>query len=95
METTGRKSWLGIKGFYPGYGPEVYLPDEAMEGEYQVWPTYGSQAQRLSGVVTFNWIFIRIMAALIRKKSITVRLSEKEEVLTIGTLKFKKKQWLV
>jgi tetratricopeptide (TPR) repeat protein len=81
---------LVSRDFTQGYGPEEYLLKKAMRGTYKVQVNfYGSQAQRLTGSVTLQLdLFTNFGRWNQKKKSITLRLSEKKETITIGELEF-------
>jgi len=100
IEPSGEKAYYGnqrtrigglvTEDFTEGYGPEIYLIRRAMRGKYKVQVNfYGSQAQTLTGAVTIQLeLFTNYGRKNQRRKSITVRLSEEAETLTIGAMRF-------
>ena len=78
------------RDFTQGYGPEEYMLRKAMGGTYQVKAKYyGSGSVKLLGGVTVQVnIYTHFGRPEQQCKSITVRLAEKEEMITIGELEF-------
>jgi hypothetical protein len=78
--------------FTEGYGPEEYVLKKAVPGKYKIQVNYyGSQAQTLLGPVTLQVdIFTNWGRKDQRKKSITLRLKERKEVITVGDVRFHK-----
>ena len=78
------------RDFIQGYGPEDYMLRKAMRGAYTVKAKYyGSQSVKLLGGVTVQVnIFTNYGRSNQKVKSITVRLVDKEEMITIGKLDF-------
>ena len=78
------------RDFTGGYGPEEYLVRKAMHGGYDIKANYyGSRATRLLGAVTVQVdIFTNFGRADEQHKSITIRLKEAKETVTIGQIEF-------
>jgi Ca-activated chloride channel family protein len=78
------------RDFTQGYGPEEYILRKAMRGMYKVQVNfYGSSAQTLSGAVTLQLdIYTNYGRSNEKKKSITLRLKERKDTLTVGVLEF-------
>jgi len=78
------------RDFTQGYGPEEYILKKAMHGTYKVQCNfYGSSAQTLSGAVTLQLdLFTNFGRPNEKKKSVTLRLTEKKETITVGVLEF-------
>jgi len=78
------------RDFTDGYGPEEYLIKKAMPGKYKVRINYfGSSAQTLMGPVTVQVdIFTNFGRPDELHKSVTVRLKDIEETLTITEIEF-------
>jgi len=76
--------------FTRGYGPEEYLVRKAMPGMYTVQTNYyGSQATRLLGAITVQVdVFTNFGRANQDHRSLTVRLKEAKETVTIGQIEF-------
>jgi len=76
--------------FTGGYGPEEYMVRRAMPGVYTVKANYyGSDAVKLLGAVTVQMdVFTNFGRANQQRKSVTVRLKEKEETVKIGEIEF-------
>ncbi len=81
---------LVSQDFTGGYGPEEYLVRKAMVGMYKIMANYyGSRATRLQGAVTVQVdVFTNFGRQSQQRKSITVRLKEAEETVTIGEIEF-------
>jgi uncharacterized protein YfaP (DUF2135 family) len=100
IEPTGEKAYYGnnrtpigglvSRDFTQGYGPEEYLIHRALPGTYKVQANYfGSRAQTLTGAVTVQLdLFSNYGRPNEQKKSITLRLTEAKETITVGTFKF-------
>jgi len=100
IEPSGEKAYYGhnrttigglvSRDFTQGYGPEEYVLRRAMNGEYTVQTNfYGSSAQSLIGAVTLQLdIYTNYGRPNERKKSVTLRLTEKKETFTVGTIEF-------
>jgi hypothetical protein len=78
------------RDFTAGYGPEEYMLRKAMTGSYKVKAKYyGSNSVKLLGGVTVQVnVFTHFGRPEQRRKSITVRLTEAKEMITIGELEF-------
>jgi Ca-activated chloride channel homolog len=78
------------RDFTQGYGPEEYMLRKAMNGTYTVKAKYyGSQSVKLLGGVTVQVnIFTHYGRPEQQCKSITVRLVDREDMITIGELEF-------
>jgi Ca-activated chloride channel family protein len=78
------------RDFTQGYGPEEYILRKAMRGTYKVQANfYGSSAQTLSGAVTLQLdLFTNYGRRNEKKKSITLRLKERKDTITVGVLEF-------
>jgi len=76
--------------FTGGYGPEEYMVRRAMPGVYTVKANYyGSGAVKLLGGVTVQMdVFTNFGRENQRRKSVTLRLKEKEETVKIGEIEF-------
>jgi len=76
--------------FTEGYGPEEYMLGRAMPGRYAVQVVYyGSDAVRLIGPVTLQVeIFTDYGRPEERRRSLTVRLAEEDEEITVGEVVF-------
>ena len=81
---------LVSRDFTNGYGPEEYLLKKAMHGTYQVKAKfYGSSAAKLLGAVTIQLEIITNFARPTEaRKSITLRLTEKKEMIDVGVVEF-------
>ncbi|OGF60002.1 MAG: hypothetical protein A2Y62_18440 [Candidatus Fischerbacteria bacterium RBG_13_37_8] len=79
---------LVSRDFTQGYGPEEYLIKKAMKGRYKIQVNYyGSNTQTLLGPVTLQVnIFTNYSRPNEQKKSITMRLDNKKDVLTVGEI---------
>lgn len=73
-----------------GYGPEEYVLKKAMKGRYQVQANYyGSGAPSLTGAVTVQVdVFTNYGRPNEKRSSITLRLKQKREVVSVGEIDF-------
>ncbi len=78
------------RDFTQGYGPEEYVLRKGVKGVYQIQADYyGSNATTLTGAVTLQVdVFTNYGRANEKKESITLRLTNKKEVVTVGQLRF-------
>jgi len=78
------------RDFTQGYGPEEYILKKAMRGMYKVQVNfYGSSAQTLSGAVTLQLdLYTNYGRRNEKKKSVTLRLKERKDTITVGVLEF-------
>ncbi len=95
----GEKSYYGYRlsylggamscDFTQGYGPEEYLLKKAPQGEFKIQVNYyGSSAFKLLGPITLQVdIFTDYGRESEKKKSITMRLTEKKEVIDVGNIR--------
>ena len=76
------------RDFTQGYGPEEYVLRRAMPGKYVIKTNfYGSSAQSLTGAVTLQLDLITNFGRKNEKrKSITLRLTERKETFTVGVI---------
>ena len=100
VEPTGEKAYFGhnrttigglvSRDFTQGYGPEEYLLHRSAPGAYSIQTNYfGSRATRLLGAVTLQVdVFTDYGRPKEQCKSLTVRLKEAKETITIGEIKF-------
>ena len=100
VEPSGEKAFYSNKlttiggavsrDFTDGYGPEEYLLKKGMHGVYKIQANYyGSRAPSLVGAVTLQVeIFTNYGRPNEKRKAITLRLSSKEDVVTIGDIEF-------
>jgi tetratricopeptide (TPR) repeat protein len=81
---------LMSRDFTEGYGPEEYVLKKAINGEYKIKVNYyGSSAQKLIGPVTLQVdIFTNYGRKNQQKKSITLRLKQAKEVISVGEIEF-------
>jgi len=81
---------LVSRDFTNGYGPEEYLLKKAMHGTYRIKAKYyGSSAAKLLGAVTIQLEIITDFARPNEtRKSITLRLTEKKEMIDVGMVEF-------
>jgi len=81
---------LVSEDFTDGYGPEEYFVRKAMPGMYKIQADYfGSQAVKLLGAVTVQVdIFTNFGREDEQRKSLTVRLKEAKDMITIGQIEF-------
>ncbi len=81
---------LVSRDFTQGYGPEVYLIRRAMKGRYKVRTKFfGSSAAKLTGAVTLQLdIYTNYGRPDQKRRSVTLRLSEKKETFTVAELVF-------
>jgi len=95
-EPTGEKAFyenrltqiggLVSEDFTDGYGPEEYVLRKAIPGKYRIEVNYfGSDAQKLQGPVTVHVeIYTNFARPTEKRKSVTLRLTDKEEVQHIA-----------
>ena len=78
------------RDFTQGYGPEVYAVRRAMRGTYEVKTKFfGSSAAQLIGAVTLQVdIFTNYGRPNQKVQSITLRLTERKEEFTVGSIRF-------
>jgi len=78
------------RDFTDGYGPEEYLLKKGMHGVYKIQSNYyGSRAPALVGAVTLQVeIFTNYGRPNEKRKAITLRLTEKQEVITVGEIEY-------
>jgi len=78
------------RDFTDGYGPEEYLLKKGMHGVYKIQVNYyGSRAPALVGAVTLQVeIFTHYGRLNEKRKAITLRLTVKEDVITVGEIEF-------
>jgi Ca-activated chloride channel family protein len=78
------------RDFTQGYGPEEYLLRKAMPGMYTIQANYyGSSSAQLQGAVTLQVdVFTHYGRPNERRKSLTLRLTEKKETFTVGQIEF-------
>ena len=81
---------LVSRDFTQGYGPEVYAIRRAMHGRYKIMTNFfGSSAAKLAGAVTLQVdVFTNYGRPNQKRKSITIRLTEKKETFTVGEIEF-------
>lgn len=101
IDPRGEKSFYGhklskigglmSKDFTRGYGPEEYVLKRAIRGIYKIKTKYyGSSSQKLLGPVTLQVeIFTNYGRKNQKRKSITLRLKKRDEIVTVGELLFK------
>ncbi|HOT28864.1 MAG TPA: VIT domain-containing protein [Candidatus Ozemobacteraceae bacterium] len=99
-EPSGEKAYYGYNrtgigglvscDFTQGYGPEEYLLKKAMKGMYTIQTNFfGSNAQTLSGAVTLQVdVFTNYGRPNEKRRSITMRLTERKETFTVGEVEF-------
>jgi Ca-activated chloride channel homolog len=99
-EPSGEKAYYGhrrttiggtfSRDFTQGYGPEEYMVRKAMRGSFKIQTNYyGSRAPDLAGAVTLQVdVFTNFGRANQKRKSITLRLTKKKEVIDIGEIEF-------
>jgi Ca-activated chloride channel homolog len=80
------------KDFTEGYGPEEYIIHNAKPGKYLIQANYyGSDSPALQGPVTVQAeVFTNYGRKNERRKRLTIRLGEKDDVFTVGEIKFSK-----
>jgi tetratricopeptide (TPR) repeat protein len=100
IEPSGEKAYYGhnrttigglvSRDFTQGYGPEEYVLRRAMPGKYVIKTNfYGSSSQTLTGAVALQLDLITNFGRKNEKrKSITLRLTERKETFTVGVLNF-------
>jgi tetratricopeptide (TPR) repeat protein len=81
---------LMSRDFTGGYGPEEYVLKKAINGEYKIKVNYyGSSAQKLIGPVTLQVdIFTNYGRKNQQRKSITIRLKQAKDVISVGEIEF-------
>ncbi len=81
---------LVSKDFTRGYGPEEYLVRKAMGGMYRIEAKYyGSSSAKLLGAVTLRVdIFTDFAGDDEQHRSITLRLKEAKEIVSVGKIEF-------
>lgn len=87
-----RLSYLGgamSRDYTQGYGPEEYLLKKAPKGEFKIQVNYySSRAFKLLGPITLQVdIFTDYGRKSEKRKSITLRLAEKKEVIDVGNIR--------
>jgi len=99
-EPTGEKTYYGhnrstiggnvSRDFTRGYGPEEYCLKKGMRGMYKVETNFfGSTAQSLSGAVTLQVdVFTNFGRPNEKRRSITMRLTERKDTFTIADVEF-------
>jgi len=99
-EPSGEKAYYGYNrtgigglvscDYTQGYGPEEYLLKKAMKGMYTIQTNFfGSSAQTLSGAVTLQVdVFTNYGRPNEKRRSITMRLTERKETFTVGEVEF-------
>jgi hypothetical protein len=100
IEPSGEKAYYGhrrttiggnfSRDFTQGYGPEEYCLRAAMGGKYTIKVNYyGSRAVQLIGSVTLQVdVFTNYGRPNETRKSMTLRLTQKKETVTIGQIEF-------
>ncbi len=100
LEPSGEKAYYGhnrtligglvSRDFTQGYGPEEYLIKKAMKGTYKVQANYfGAGAPTVTGPVTLQLdIYSNYGRADEKHKAITLRLTDKKEVIDVGEVTF-------
>ena len=80
------------RDFTDGYGPEEYLIRKAAAGAYTVAAHYyGTNRQKLAAPVTLQVdIYTDFGRTTERRRSITLRLAETDETVTVGDVKFER-----
>ncbi len=78
------------RDFTQGYGPEVYELRRAMTGSYKVFTNFfGSSAAQLIGAVTLQVdVFTHYGRPQEKRRSMTLRLTERKENFTVGEIEF-------
>ena len=101
-EPTGEKAYYSnpltaigghvSRDFTQGYGPEEYAVRRAWPGEYLMQVNYyGSSAVDLIGAVTLQVeVFTNYARPEEKREAITMRLEEKKDTVTVGTVNFEK-----
>jgi hypothetical protein len=100
IEPTGEKTFYGnnlseagglmSRDFTKGYGPEEYLMKKAVKEDYKIKVNYyGSSAFKLLGPITLQVdVFTDYGRKSEKRKSITLRLKHKKEVIDVGSISF-------
>ena len=81
------------RDFTQGYGPEVFMIKNAINGKYQIKAKYyGNTQQKLAGEVTIQATLVTHWGRKNEKReSITLRLKGKKDIINIGSLDFSSK----
>jgi len=76
--------------FTGGYGPEEFMIKKAVTGKYSVQANYyGTHSQALLAPVNLHLVFITNFGKPNqKKKEVTIRLNEREDVINVGTFSF-------
>jgi len=76
--------------FVNGYGPEEYMIKKAVTGKYSVEANYyGTHSQALLAPVNLHVVFITNFGKPNqKKKEVTIRLNEREDVIHVGKFSF-------
>jgi len=82
------------RDFTQGYGPEVFMIKNAINGDYTIKANYyGNSQQKLAGETTIQATLVTNWGRKNEKRqAITLRLKNKKEVVDIGKLTFKAKK---
>jgi len=100
VEPSGERAFYGhnrttigglvSKDFTQGYGPEEYILRKAMHGMYRIEANfYGSSAASVQGAVTVQAeVITNFGRANEKRRSLTLRLTEKKETFEIGKMEF-------
>lgn len=100
LEPSGEKAYYGhnrtrigglvSRDFTQGYGPEEYLLRKSMRGMYTIQTNfYGSRAQSLVGAVTLQAeVFSNYGRPNEKRRSLTMRLTDRQETFTVGEMEF-------
>ncbi len=78
------------RDFTRGYGPEIYAVRRAMPGRYTIKTKFfGSSAAKLIGAVTLQVdIYTNYGRPNQKRKSLTLRLTERKEIFEVGSIVF-------
>ena len=78
------------RDFTRGYGPEVYALRRAMKGKYTIRTKYyGSSSAKLAGAVTLQVdVYTNYGRHNEKRRSLTLRLTERKEMFTVGDISF-------
>ncbi|MEM9487985.1 MAG: VIT domain-containing protein, partial [Myxococcota bacterium] len=100
IEPSGEEAYYGhnrttigglvSRDFTQGYGPEVYAVRRAMKGRYTIKTKFfGSSAAKLIGAVTLQVdVYTNYVRPNEKRRSITLRLTERKETFTVGEITF-------
>lgn len=100
IEPSGEKAYYGhnrtkigglvSRDFTRGYGPEVYALRRAMKGMYTIKTKFfGSSAAKLTGAVTLQVdVFTNFGRPNEKRRSVTLRLTEKKESFVVAEIEF-------